>query len=208
MTPSIFAVFPSDVSGWALEIVLGLVLVYVFGSLFEWCVHRYIMHTDLFARLFPSTRKSSDDRIFHKHAVLHHGTYYRAFDREDDPVGREISIVFTFDDTARVLVGFIPVAFLIALISPVIAIIFILTPIAHNQIWNLMHREMHQPAHSWWTRLPLYHFLARHHFLHHRYVGTNFNVVLPLADHLLGTRARATEADQEEMRRLLYLADR
>ncbi|HSE35483.1 MAG TPA: hypothetical protein VLB83_05175 [Candidatus Paceibacterota bacterium] len=197
-----FAPFPSDLAGWSSEIAIGLALVYVFGSLFEWGVHRYIMHTDFFAHVFPSVRKHADDRIFHKHAVLHHGTYYHAFDREDDPIGREISIVFTIDDTARVLAGFVPVAFVIALVSPVIAIIFVLTPIVHNQLWNLMHREMHQPRHPWWSRMAVFCFLARHHFLHHTHNGTNYNVVLPLADHLLGTLAFATASDRAEMERL------
>lgn len=205
MIASIFAPFPSDLVGWTIEIAIGFVLVYFFGSLFEWCVHRYVMHTDLFVRFFPSVRKLSDDRIFHKHAVLHHGTYYHAFDREDDPIGREISIVFTIDDTARVLAGFVPVAFVIALVSPVIAVIFVLTPIVHNQLWNLMHREMHQPRHPWWSRTVVYRFLARHHFLHHAHTGTNFNVVLPLADHFLGTLAVATASDRAEMERLGFM---
>lgn len=204
MNASLFAPFPSDLLGWILELSVGIALVYLFGSLFEWCVHRYVMHTDFFARLFPSARRT-EERIFHKHAVLHHGTYYHAFDREDDPIGREISIVFTLDDTVRVLAGFLPVAFVIALASPVIAIIFILTPIVHNQLWNLMHREMHQPKHPRWTRSFVYRFLARHHFLHHAQEGTNYNVVLPLADHLLGTLAVATADDRAEMQRLGFL---
>ena len=202
MNASIFAPFPSELIGWTIEIAAGLALVYVFGSLFEWGVHRYVMHTDLFVRFFPSAQKRSDDRIFHKHAVLHHGTYYQAFDHEDDPIGREISIVFTLGDTLRVLGALLPVLFLIARVSSVIAIIFPLTAIVHNRLWNLMHREMHQPRHPWWSRTAVYRFLARHHFLHHAHTGTNFNVVLPLADHLLGTLALATERDRSEMQRL------
>jgi sterol desaturase/sphingolipid hydroxylase (fatty acid hydroxylase superfamily) len=42
--------------------------------------------------------------------------------------------------------------------------------------------------------------LARHHYLHHRYPNKNFNVVFPLADYVLGTNARANEADLAGMR--------
>ena len=47
-----------------------------------------------------------------------------------------------------------------------------------------------------WT---IYRFLARYHWLHHRYPDKNFNVVFPLADYVLGTRARANDVDLQCM---------
>ena len=53
--------------------------------------------------------------------------------------------------------------------------------------------------------VPLYRFLARHHVMHHRQTGTNFNVVLPLADYIVGTVAKPKETDIAEMKRLGYV---
>jgi sterol desaturase/sphingolipid hydroxylase (fatty acid hydroxylase superfamily) len=47
-----------------------------------------------------------------------------------------------------------------------------------------------------------YKFLARYHYLHHKYPHKNFNVVFPLADYVLGTHIRASTSDLEDMSRL------
>jgi sterol desaturase/sphingolipid hydroxylase (fatty acid hydroxylase superfamily) len=59
---------------------------------------------------------------------------------------------------------------------------------------------MHKPEDRFFAHWPAYKFLARHHYLHHRYPNKNFNVVFPLADYVLRTNARASDADLEGMR--------
>jgi sterol desaturase/sphingolipid hydroxylase (fatty acid hydroxylase superfamily) len=59
-----------------------------------------------------------------------------------------------------------------------------------------MHKPEKRPFANWWA----YKFVARHHFLHHRYPDKNFNVALPIGDFLFGTTARPTAADWEAMR--------
>src|SRR5205085_10888747 len=49
------------------------------------------------------------------------------------------------------------------------------------------HYLMHRPMIGWIERSRLFRFLERHHRLHHVHMGTNFNVVCPLADLSLGT---------------------
>jgi sterol desaturase/sphingolipid hydroxylase (fatty acid hydroxylase superfamily) len=49
------------------------------------------------------------------------------------------------------------------------------------------HYLMHKPSLPWIERRGFFKFIERHHKLHHVYMGKNFNVVLPLADLLLGT---------------------
>ena len=67
--------------------------------------------------------------------------------------------------------------------------------IFHHWAWNKLHLEMHKPERRVFSTWPVYTFLARYHCLHHRHLDRNFNVVFPLADYVLGTSARATEAD-------------
>ena len=50
-----------------------------------------------------------------------------------------------------------------------------------------MHWCMHLPRKRNVERSGIFFRLNGHHLLHHRYMGKNFNVVLPLADLCLGT---------------------
>jgi len=49
------------------------------------------------------------------------------------------------------------------------------------------HFLMHKPTIPWIERARFFQFIKKHHRLHHVYMGKNFNVVLPLADLVLGT---------------------
>jgi hypothetical protein len=49
------------------------------------------------------------------------------------------------------------------------------------------HYLMHRPAIAWIERSRAFRFIERHHRIHHAEMGKNFNVVLPLADLVLGT---------------------
>src|SRR5262249_52330728 len=98
----------------------------------------------------------------------------------------------------------LPFAMLIALVSLPGAIIFLSVVTSHHWIWNQIHLEMHKPEGKFFREWPIYKFLARHHYLHHRHQNKNFNVVFPFADYVLRTNARANEADRAEMQRLGY----
>lgn len=52
------------------------------------------------------------------------------------------------------------------------------------------HYLMHKPGIPWIERSRVFRFLEHHHRLHHVHMGTNFNVVLPLADLWFGTLIR------------------
>ncbi len=195
---------PATFWSYVLQITAGLILAVVFGSFIEHCVHQFAMHRGL--HLFGERKLLK--QVHHSHAELHHGTFYKRFDHEDDPIGREESIVFTATEIALFQVTFLPGFLLIAWFSPVAAVCFSAVAFFHNHLWNIIHREMHQPKHPSWVTWSAYRFLARHHFLHHRHQGTNFNIVLPLADYVLRTAASATPEDKEEMHRMGYLAQR
>src|SRR6266851_4558164 len=94
----------------------------------------------------------------------------------------------------------LPFAALIALVSWQGAAVFVAVMIFHHWAWNKIHLEMHKPEQRVFSTWPVYKFLARHHCLHHRHLDRNFNVVFPLADYVLGTSARANEADLKYMK--------
>jgi len=191
---------------------LATVAAWVFASVvllsfIEHFVHRALMHR----RGLPPAlyrRFAFLEGYWRAHAVLHHATYYRRFNFEPDPLGREIDMRLGVRTAARLYAGVFPLVLLLWLVEPVGAIVFSVVAFTHMYFWGLVHHEMHVPASGFLQRRAAYRFLARYHFLHHRYPVLNLNVVNPLADRVLGTIARPKPCDVREMLRLGYLRPR
>lgn len=152
----------------------------VFASFFEWIFHKYVLH-----RPFSFLRFA-----FKSHALVHHklfrhdDTYHLSKDEYGDQVG-----FAWWHGIVMVSLGLIPfsiVAFLLGRpwLTLVPAPIFYLYVIAFEYI----HTIFHVPANRWLERRKFFQFLKEHHRLHHHRYGKNLNVVLPLADYVLGTR--------------------
>lgn len=136
------------------------------------------------------------NKVFEHHTVLHHMQYREVFNDEPVGVGKDRGIRLSVKE------GFleaIPVGALISLVSWQGGVIFILVVCIHHYLWGKIHLEMHKPEARWFSRWPVYQFLARHHYLHHRYPTKNFNVVIPIADYILGTRAHPSASDFQHM---------
>jgi hypothetical protein len=132
------------------------------------------------------------ESVFEKHALFHHGYYYRIFIDEPVPKGTDRGF------RLKPLEGFLeslPIAAILAIFSWQGAVIFPIVVIMHHLIWNAIHLEMHKPEKRFFHNWPIYKYLGQHHYLHHKYPGTNFNVVLPMADWVLGTNRNVTRAD-------------
>jgi hypothetical protein len=59
--------------------------------------------------------------------------------------------------------------------------------VGYYAAYEYMHWCMHIPRQRHVERSGIFYRLNGHHLLHHRYMGKNFNVVLPLFDALFGT---------------------
>lgn len=157
-------------------------------SFVEHQVHQQLMHKCSLARF---------KKTFEAHAITHHKTHYgKVFCDEPVAVGEDQEIRLT---VRKAPLKALPVAAFVALFSWQGAIIFIATVTLHHWIWNKIHLEMHKPEQRNFSRWPVYKFLARYHWLHHKYPNKNYNVVFPLADYVLATSAHATVADREQM---------
>lgn len=163
-------------------------------SFIEHQVHSRLMHK----RSLPRFSKT-----FTAHAIIHHRDHYgKVFCDEPVPPGEDKEIRLT---VRKAPLKALPVALIIATVSVPGALMLIAVVTLHHWIWNQIHLEMHKPQQKGFSRWPIYKFLARYHWLHHKYQNKNFNVVFPFADYILGTNARATEADRAEMTRLGFL---
>jgi Fatty acid hydroxylase superfamily len=166
--------------------VLQLVGWFIFScmlmSFIEHQVHCRLMHTRTDAFL----------KAYKAHALDHHQHYLKIFSDEPVPPGEDKEIQLT---VRKAPVKAIPFALVISLISWQGALVFVFVATMHHWLWNKVHLEMHKPEQKVFSNWAPYKFLARYHWLHHRYQDKNFNVVFPFADYLLGTSARPNAED-------------
>jgi len=178
----------------AIEFLICFAVSATLMSFVEHQVHRRLMHRKGLLCRFSVFRK-----IFEHHAILHHGHYHQVFSDEPVAPGQDRGVRLSIRE------GFfeaLPVAALIALVSWQCAITLVIVVCLHHFLWNKIHLEMHKPEQRFFSDWPIYQFLARHHYLHHRHPDKNFNVVLPLADYVLGTNVQATSSDLIKMYRI------
>lgn len=178
-----------------LQIIGWFVFSGILMSFIEHQVHSRLMHR----RNFLSGRSAGFKRIFEGHAIVHHQHYSKIFCDEPVGVGEDKEIRLT---VRKAPIKALPIALIIALVSWPGAIAFLITVTFHHWVWNQIHLEMHKPEQRIFSSWPIYQFLARHHYLHHRYPDRNFNVVFPFADYVLGTNVQPSQADLDCMQEL------
>ncbi len=158
---------------------IGVVAGVIFSSLFEWVLHRYIMHHPVTWFRYP----------FERHALVHHRifkadhTYH--LERELDK--KTIRMAW-WNGPVLVALGLLP-CLIWALFSQKWGILCGAAPACalYFTAYEYMHWCMHLPKKRHVERSGIFFRLNGHHLLHHRYMGKNFNVVLPLADLCCGT---------------------
>jgi len=160
----------------------GFGLGIIFSSFFEWLLHRFLMHKPLGPLRYP----------FERHALIHHRIFradesYHLQNRAD-----QYTIPMAWWN-GPVLIAACAVPFVVA------AVIWgkwglvcgaVVSFVVYYGAYEYMHWCMHLPKRRRLEKSWLFHRLNGHHLLHHRYMNRNFNVVLPLADLLLGTLLR------------------
>lgn len=150
----------------------------VYASLFEWLLHKFVMHKPWKFFRYP----------FRAHAVTHHGKFkadatYHLQDERDK-------------QTVPMAWWNAPVMWLLH-VPPVLALQWVLgAPIfwgamvalvLYYAAYEYLHWCMHIPRKRNIERAGFFFRLNGHHLLHHRYMGKNLNVVLPLWDLVFGT---------------------
>ena len=175
-----------------LQIVGWFIFSCILMSFIEHQVHCRLMHR----------RTAAFRRAFEAHALNHHRHYSKIFSDEPVAPGEDKEIRLTVH---KAPIKAIPIAVLIALVSWQGAIVFVAVACLHHWVWSQIHLEMHKPEQRIFSKWPGYKFLARYHWLHHRYQDKNFNVVFPFADYVLGTSAQANAADRACMQQQLEM---
>jgi hypothetical protein len=160
-------------------LALGFVCAVVYSSFFEWAVHRFVMHKPVGPFRYP----------FEAHAMVHHHVFkadesYHLLDKKD---AKTIPMAW-WNGPVLVLLGmlpFLPVSWLTGHWGLVCGAG--LACACYYTGYEYIHWCMHLPKKRNVERSGIFFRLNGHHLLHHRYMHKNFNVVMPLADLLLGT---------------------
>lgn len=149
------------------------------ASFFEWTLHRFFMHRPSLGFRYP----------FEKHALIHHHIFRadHSYHLENEKDKMTIPMAW-WNGPVLVLVASIPY-FVFSFLTEkwgvwggsglAIGLYYV--------AYEYMHWCMHLPKKRAIERSGIFFRLNGHHLLHHRYMHKNFNVVMPLADLLLGT---------------------
>lgn len=175
-----------------MEYLAWFLFWFVAMSFVEHFAHRHLMHRQGWLHRWSP-------KVYDRHAILHHRTYFKVFNDEPDEFGRNVNIEFEFLPSG-------PIALVMAAavwpLSHASSWMVLAAVTAHHLIWNLIHAEMHNPRGRFFSEWPLYRILARYHWMHHRYPGKNYNVVVPLADFVWGTFLMASARDISQMEQI------
>jgi sterol desaturase/sphingolipid hydroxylase (fatty acid hydroxylase superfamily) len=159
----------------------------VIANVFEWGIHRFLMHRPLQPRI-----------LYTNHALVHHNAFVG--DAQEIREVRELSLVMMpWYTLIFVFVLASPVAIVAALVAgPAMAGIFLVAAVSYFLLYEIIH-TLHHLGPARLAKIPfgrsgVVAALRRHHHHHHhmdRMAKVNFNVTFPLADAVLGTYERA-----------------
>jgi hypothetical protein len=157
---------------------LGAFVVYfLYGSYFEWIFHRFMFHSPKLVY-----------RTFKEHTLIHHQLYkadhtYYTHDEHPEKVAMDWWALLA-------MVAFHLPFFLLIQWATGIPSLWggVAAVTAYYGLYEFLHWVMHVPATcKVLRRFRAFRFLEEHHRVHHKYMLSNLNVILPLADLTLGT---------------------
>lgn len=157
----------------------GIAIGVLFATFFEWTLHKYVMHRPVGKFRYA----------FQAHAVVHHQVFKadKTYHLQNEEDKHTIPMAW-WNGPVLILIGITPFALLSWVVGEWAFVVGGLIAFsAYYATYEYIHWCMHLPKarrveKPWWFRR-----LNGHHLLHHRYMHKNFNVVLPLADWILGT---------------------
>ncbi len=168
-----------------IAILLGTCAAVVQASFFEWAFHRYWLH-----------RPWLPKECFTAHTLVHHqlckfdDTFHVAEEEQEEALGFQWwggPLLIVLNVTPWVLGAWALTSagatfpwwpFVISL-----GIAFSL----YYAGYEGLHHLMHKPQIPFIERSRYFQFIKRHHRIHHVYMNRNLNVLLPLADFVIGT---------------------
>jgi multisubunit Na+/H+ antiporter MnhB subunit len=198
---------PDSALGGAFAFVLGVLVLPVAASPYEWLVHRYVYH----GQAIPFLR-----RIY----VIHqHGHHYAIFPTwryvTNGPVLRHPILSDSRSDLHQTQWSNLRIKLAHFAFYMVLGTALILWPawlatghvafvaglatalVVVSDLFVRVHDAIHYPREfPWLQRQGWFRFLDQHHYIHHVDTSVNVNFLLPLADLLFGTMRRTLTEEE------------
>jgi len=186
-----------------LGVLIGFFVGVVQSSFFEWAFHRYWLH-----------RPWLPKECFTQHALIHHqlckfdDTFHVVEEEQHEALSFQWwggPVLVAANTALWALIALALRAMGAELPYLAFLITFAATMSAYYAGYEGLHFLMHKPSFPFIERSRLFQFIKRHHRIHHVHMNRNLNVLLPLADLVLGTlvtQAPAPLATPESARQL------
>ena len=154
----------------------------IYASFAEWVIHRKLMHQPFYRF----------QHFFHGHAKVHHQKYQAdsTYVVDGRPRG---DLTLAWWAMPFPVLFHVPYLAIIAIwLSFPAALGLLAAFVLYQASYEYLHYCMHVPSGRWFEQARAFKWIDAHHLQHHKKHFTNLNIVLPIADILLGTRRRLT----------------
>ncbi|MCG8358847.1 MAG: sterol desaturase family protein [Kiloniellales bacterium] len=161
---------------------LTLPIVFLLCNIFEWFVHRYVMHRPINIRGLKA--------VYDRHTLNHHQFFSDREMRFRDHKDWRVTVFPPFALVTFIMMSAPPALIAGYLISANVGWLLICTTTGMYLVYEFMHYCCHVDE-NWFVRhCPFVNTLRRHHFAHHNtrlMMERNMNLTFPIADWLFGT---------------------
>lgn len=164
---------------WVLWNLAGFLATAIWCSFAEWILHSRVMH-----------RKTIVSFPYELHAVGHHGMFRddETYHAQNEDMKKHVT--FVPRDYSILLLANAPLWAAAEWLSgrPLMVGCFLAT-LGYLGAFDLFHWGWHVPSDTWFQRTRLFQWMKARHRLHHGDQTKNFNLIVPIADLVLGTFA-------------------
>ncbi|MGA6929728.1 MAG: sterol desaturase family protein [Pseudolabrys sp.] len=161
---------------------LTVPLTFLFTNVFEWAVHKYIMHRPVNIKGLRA--------IYERHTLNHHQFFTDDEMRFRDHKDWRVTVFPPYALVVFILMSLPAAAVIGTIFSPNVGWLFMSVTTGMYLIYEFMHFCCHVDE-NWFVRsCPFVNTLRRHHTAHHNarlMMETNMNLTFPIADWLFGT---------------------
>ncbi|MPZ75520.1 MAG: fatty acid hydroxylase [Deltaproteobacteria bacterium] len=160
--------------------IAAFVGFFLYGSFFEWTLHKYFMHQPRWQ--YP----------FRAHALVHHGLFRTGDDYFLSDKKNLKKVRFAWWNAPLIIGLHIPAILLLQYLLGASILFGACAAIAvYYGLYEYLHYCMHIPSGRWIEQTRWFRWLDAHHHMHHKRHFNNLNVVLPLADAVFGSLIRS-----------------
>ena len=177
-----FYIYVRNVSGVAVWEWLTIPVVVVLCNIFEWFLHKYVMHRPW--------KNAGLRAIYDRHTLSHHQFFTDDEMRFRDAKDWRVTVFPPYALVVFILMSIPGAIVLNYVVSPNVAWLFMCSTTGMYMVYEFMHLCCHVNENAFVRRCPLVNTIRRHHTAHHNsklMMEVNMNLTFPISDWLFGT---------------------